>query len=166
MARTTRNIIYILHGQAQKSYHQRNSLINSYVQNNGLKPRNCIPNYILASGIGNSQCWNTPKFAPGGSQESSHRNGKNTTCIFDRTYWTNARLQVTVSWTGSLLMMWCHDMLGARIKMVVHDGAVWISHQIKSSRHIPQQVNCHFPELRQTTNSEQYIVMLSWSSKF
>ena len=40
---------------------------------------------------------NITEFVPGGSHECSHRNRKNTTCKFVRTYWTNMRLQVTVS---------------------------------------------------------------------
>lgn len=38
------------------------------------------------------------QFMPGWSHECWRRNWKNTICEFVRTYWTNARLMVTVPW--------------------------------------------------------------------
>ena len=48
--------------------------------------------------------WNITPFAPGRFQECWQRNRKNTVCKFVRTYWTNVRPKVTVSWVPSFLL--------------------------------------------------------------
>jgi len=48
------------------------------------------------------QCQHIAEFAPGRSWECSHRNRKNTVGRFVRTYWTNVRLKVMLSWSVSL----------------------------------------------------------------
>jgi len=68
---------------------------------------NCVWSWILASMHWKQwwQHWNIAEFVPGGSHKCSHRNRKNTVYKFARTYWTNTRLKVTVSWIASLLVM-------------------------------------------------------------
>jgi len=44
------------------------------------------------------QPWNITKFTPGGSHDCSYKNRKNTVHKVIRNYWTNTKLNVTVSW--------------------------------------------------------------------
>lgn len=81
-------------------------LISSSGQINRLQLGNCVLNWISPS-MHRKQWWqrrNIARFAPGGSYERSHRNGKSTIYNFVRTYWTNRCLKMTVSWITSLPM--------------------------------------------------------------
>ena len=104
VATATWKTSHVLDSHAQLSHHEMKSVsISSSVQIDGLQLGNCVWSWISASVHWKWwwQHWNIAKFAPGGSHECSHRNVKNTLCKFVRTYWTNTRLKVTVSWIAS-----------------------------------------------------------------
>ena len=92
----------------QQSHHKMKSTsIVSSIWTVGLWPGSYVWNWVLTS-MHWKQCrqhWNISVFPPHGSHECSHRKRKNTICKFVRTYWTNMRLKVTVSWIISLPMM-------------------------------------------------------------
>ena len=73
--------------------------------NRGLQPGNCVQSWISASVLWKQwwQHWNITKFVLSGSHKCSQRNRKNTICKLVRTYWTNMRPKVIVSWIASLL---------------------------------------------------------------
>jgi hypothetical protein len=83
-----------------------------------LRLGNCVWSWISASMCWKRwwQRWNIAKFATGRAYECSNRNMKNTVCKFVRTYWTNTRLKVTVSWITS-------SPLRATVKTAVHGVA-------------------------------------------
>lgn len=65
-------------------------------------------NWLQCIGNNRWQHRNITKFVPGKSQEYSHRLRKNTICIFIRTYRSNTKLKVTVSWITSLPVVTTH----------------------------------------------------------
>jgi len=86
------------------------------------------------------QRWNIAEFAPGVSHECSHKNIKNTVCKFVRTYWTNTRLKVTVSWIASSPV----TRRGVTTTSWSQNGSpwsgdMWIPHRRKRSRRCPQR---------------------------
>ena len=85
------------------------------------------------------QPWNViAYFVSDGSHECSYRNRKNTICKIVRTYWTNTRLKLTVSWSASLPVMRCSVITTSWSENIsLWSGNVWIPHQRKSSRHSP-----------------------------
>jgi len=82
---------------------------SAHAQIGRLQQGNCGQNWILSSMNWKWwwQCWNTAKFAPSGSCECSYGNRKHTICKFVKTYWTNTRLKVTVSWVTLLQVTRC-----------------------------------------------------------
>jgi len=117
---------HVLDGHAQLSHHETKSVsISSSAQISGLWLGNCVRSWISAAMRWKRwwQCWNIAKFAPGGSHECSHRNIKNTVCKFVRTYWTNTRLKVTVSWIASSPVWDVVSPLRAGVKTAVHGVA-------------------------------------------
>ena len=62
---------------------------------------------------------NIVKFVSSGFHKCSHRNKKNTICKFVRTYCTNARMKMTLSWIASLSVARC----GVTIKSWRQNGS-------------------------------------------
>jgi len=87
------------------------------------------------------QHWNITKFTLALSPECSLRNRKNTMWKFVGTYWTNARLKVTVPFTTSRLVMRCDVTAICQIQHgSAWSGDIQILQRRKSSRQSPQQV--------------------------
>jgi len=104
VATTTWKTGHVPDGHVQLSYHETKSIsISLSARIGGLRLGNCVRSRVSAEMRWKRWCqrWNTAKFATVGSHEWSHRNMKNTVCKFVRTYWTNTRLKVTVSWIAS-----------------------------------------------------------------
>ena len=114
--------------------------ISTSVQIGGLGSGSCVWIRLLIS-MHWKQWWqrlNITKFAPGGSHESSHRNRKNTVCRFVRTYWTNRRLKVTVSWIVSLPVTRCSVTTLSRSQNgSPWRGGMWISYWRKKFKTQP-----------------------------
>lgn len=121
---------------AQLSQHKMKSiLISSSMQIGELQPGNCVWGWILASLCWKWwwQHWNIAKFVPGGSREGSQRSRKNTVCKFGKTYWTNTRLKVTVSWITSFLMMRHGVTTVSRSQNnILWSSDMWIPHRRQS----------------------------------
>jgi len=120
----------------------KNISINSAAWISRLQPKNCVRGWILASMLWKQQwqCRNIVKFVPGESHEHLHRKRKNTVCKFVRTYWTNTRLKVAVAQITSLSVTKCDvTTMSQRQNSLPQSGNTWITHQIKSLRHSPQQ---------------------------
>ena len=144
VATATFQTSHVLDSHAQLSHHEMKSIsISSCMQISGLRLGNCVRSWILASMHWKRwwQRWNIPKFASGGFHECSHRNIKNTTCKFVRTYVTNMRLKVKVSWIASSPVTRHGVTTTSRSQNgSPWSGDMWIPHQRKSSRRCPQRV--------------------------
>ena len=131
-------------GHAQLPHHKMKSVsISSSVRIGRLQLGSCVQSWISASMHWKQwwQRWNIAKFAPCGSHEYSRRNMKNTVCKFVRTYWTNMRLKVTVSWiTSSPVTRRSVTTTSRSQNGSPWSGDVWIPRQGKSSRRCPQWV--------------------------
>ena len=113
-------------GQAQLSHHEMKSiLISSSTWISGLWPGNCVQNWILASIHWKRwlQHWNIAMFVPPGSHKCSQRNRKDTVCKFFKTYGTNTRLKVTVSWSRCGV-----TTTNQSINSIPWSGDMWICH--------------------------------------
>jgi len=142
VATATWKTSHVPDGHAQLSHDEMKSVsISSSARIGRLRLGNCVRSWILAAMRWKRwwQCWNITKFAPGGSHECSHRTIKNTVCKFVRTYWTNMRLKVTVSWIASSPVTKRGVTTTSQSQnSSPWSGDMWI--QIKSSRRCPQQV--------------------------
>ena len=142
MATATWKTSHVPDGHAQLSHHKMKSVsISSSARIGRLWLGNCVQSWISASMPWKWwwQCWNIAKFAPGGSHKCSHRN---TACKFVRTYRTNTRLKVKVSW----IVLSPVTRRGVTTTSQSQNGSpwsgeMWIPHQRKSSRCCPQWVN-------------------------
>ena len=101
---------HVVDSHSQLSHHKMKSVsISSSMLIGGLQPGNCVWNWMSASVCWEQwwQCWNIAKFLPHGLHKWSHRNRKNIVGKFVRTYWTNVRLNMTVSGIVSLMVARC-----------------------------------------------------------
>ena len=90
-------------GHAQLSHHEMKCVsVSSSTQISGLWPENCVQSWMLVS----MHCTGVVlEYHKVNVRWVSHRSGKNTICKLVRTYWTNMRLKVVISWVASSLVM-------------------------------------------------------------
>ena len=118
---------------------------------------------------------NIAKFEPDGSHRCSHWNIQKTICTLVRTWWTNARLKVTVSYIAWLPVMRC----GVTTTSCSQNGSLWngdVSFPSKKKFKMQpsaDKVMCtlfwdskgvillDFLEPRQTINCDHFTVMLT-----
>ena len=151
--------------------------ISSYTWIRRSRLRSCVQSWKSASMCQKQswQYWNIRKCAPVWSHECSHMSRENIVCKFVRTYWTNMRLKVTVSWIITTLLV---TRPGVTATSWCQNGSpwgsnIWIPHQRKKFKIKPSEskVMCTVswdrkwvillgsPKPGQPINSDNYITM-------